>query len=423
MKVHMHKCGCLLVIAMVMNMAPSRAATYTNYVSLAGSDANTGASWEQSYLTLTQAVARAKAAITVEGASRATVLVGAGTFAVGTELILDQPIVIVGQGHEASQTLIRQTANLRVFTVSHADAALEGVVVENGYVASNANGGNIVLSAGTVTNCIVRNNRYHFKTYGGITSSGQQRGGGIYMSGGLVVDSVVSGNGIGHYAWGAYYAVFSHGGGVHLTGGTLRRTIVTNNHVRVDDDDQNRPAHGGGIYVNGTAAVVESCLIADNRCYNSDKGTSAYRGAGIYLKSGTVRNCTVVANRIESLLGTRQGGGIFQEGGTLVNTIVWNNQSETHPDYSGSGQDATYSLAPELTTGTGNQTADPLFFNAVAGNYHLSDSSPAVNAGLNQLDWMTGTMDLAGTPRIQARRVDLGAYEWVAPVGTLFSIR
>ena len=265
--------------------------------------------------------------------------------------------------------------------------------------------------------------------------SGRQQGGGTFIKGGLVVDSVISGNGVGHYVWGYPYATYSYGGGVYLSGGTLRRSVVVGNHNRVHVDGYRQPADGAGVYLNGSSAIVENCLISENKGYNSsDIGAAKWRGAGVYLNAGTLRNCTVVDNRIDSSdgslgVGVRDGGGVYQAGGASVNCIVWDNAVMTTntaavvmTNFYGVAKDVTYSLAPELSSGTGNQMTDPLFVDGVAGDYRLSDRSSAVNKGLNQ-DWMAGALDLAGNPRIQARRVDLGAYEWIAPPGTIVAIR
>ena len=424
------------IVCLLSVSATAWGAVYTNYVALAGDDANGGTGWGDAYLTITQAVAQARAAIIVAGAEAAVVNVGAGTFNVAVEVVLDQPIALIGRGGvgaaESEQSIVRQTSLVRLFVLSHAGARLDGLVAENGYLANNGQGGNVNLSEGTVTNCVIRKNRYQLLTSGGMNSSGRQRGGGIYMAGGLVADSLVWGNGIGHYCSGFNYTAYSYGGGVYLAGGTLRRTAVTNNHIRVHVDNYAKAAYGAGVYVDGAGAVVENCLVSGNRGYNTDARAHAnYRGAGVYLKAGAVRNCTVVANT-QSITdvagGSSHGAGIHQVGGTLVNTIVWGNEiahpvDVGAPDYSGAAQDATYSCAPELTAGEGNKTVDPLFTAPLSVDYRLLPTSPCVNAGVNQLDWMATAKDLDGNPRIQCGVVDMGVYEWVPPRGILITVR
>ena len=100
-----------------------------------------------------------------------------------------------------------------------------------------------------------------------------------------------------------------------------------------------------------------------------------------------------------------------------VNSILW-----------GNGVDSTgmvtlaYSCVSNSTDhvdGGQNVTGNPLF--AGANDYRLQENSSCVNQGLNQ-PWMAGAFDLAGERRIRAARVDIGAYEWVPPLGSLIVV-
>jgi hypothetical protein len=66
--------------------------------------------------------------------------------------------------------------------------------------------------------------------------------------------------------------------------------------------------------------------------------------------------------------------------------------------------------------GGGNFNADPLFADALSGNFHLMAASPCINAGNNGA--VTGATDLDGGPRIVLGTVDMGAYE-ATPVSTI----
>jgi hypothetical protein len=61
----------------------------------------------------------------------------------------------------------------------------------------------------------------------------------------------------------------------------------------------------------------------------------------------------------------------------------------------------------------GNQTADPMFTNAAAGDFHPQAGSPAIDAGTDDAD--NGTKDLDGNDRKLGSAVDMGAYEFVPP--------
>jgi hypothetical protein len=404
---------------------------YANYVALTGSDANGGTSWADAYLTITQGVAQAKAAI-AGGEADALVNVGTGTFEVAVEVLLDQPIALAGQGHTGDQSILRQTNNVRLMILSHSSACLDGLVLENGYITTSGQGANAYMSDGTITNCVIRNNRYYLRT-GGTGWSGKQQGGGLYMTGGLVVDSEITGCGIGHYRRSGSYT-YSQGGGVYITGGTLRRTVVANNHIRVPVCDQGQQARGAGIYLGG-AGVVENCLIRENYGYPGSTGGSTHReqhqGAGVYLAAGTLRSSTIASNSYASAGGAnggyRRGGGVYGAGGDMVNCIVWTNQvraGDLGTNYYHSASAVSYSCAPELTSGTGNITSDPLFEDPASADYHLRRTSPCIDAGTNQTYvLMAGATDLDGNARIVGGRVDMGAYELPPPAATVLWVR
>ena len=66
-----------------------------------------------------------------------------------------------------------------------------------------------------------------------------------------------------------------------------------------------------------------------------------------------------------------------------------------------------------ITEGAGNQSADPRFVDAGAGDLHLRAGSPAIDAGVAQARALP--LDLDGHPRAQGAAIDLGAYETPAP--------
>jgi hypothetical protein len=84
-----------------------------------------------------------------------------------------------------------------------------------------------------------------------------------------------------------------------------------------------------------------------------------------------------------------------------------------------------YSLVPGGAEGPGNLNADPLFVDAVTGDYRLALESPAIDAGNSLLVAPNETLDLAGSPRRidvpevtdtgagDAPIVDMGAFETI----------
>ncbi|MEO5624509.1 MAG: choice-of-anchor Q domain-containing protein [Dokdonella sp.] len=113
------------------------------------------------------------------------------------------------------------------------------------------------------------------------------------------------------------------------------------------------------------------------------------------ISSGAIdiSNYTIANNPV---LGFR-GLGV---GTRLVNTVLWNNGTNT-PDVE-TGASATFSLF----------NADPLFVDSANGNYRLNSGSPAIDSGLNTPIGGLRAVDLDGAPRPFNGIADIGAYEY-----------
>jgi len=130
--------------------------------------------------------------------------------------------------------------------------------------------------------------------------------------------------------------------------------------------------------------------------------TNAYESVGAALRvsgSGTViRNNLIVGNTV----------GLQVDFGTDSQSAVWENNLVF-----GNGTD--YQGITSLTGQAGNLSADPLFHNAAAGDFHLRRLSPAVDAGssagapTNDLENVTRPIDGNGDG---TNAVDIGAYEF-----------
>jgi hypothetical protein len=124
---------------------------------------------------------------------------------------------------------------------------------------------------------------------------------------------------------------------------------------------------------------------------------------------------------------------------TMTNTILWGNHSSvtdteeiyndvstictvSHSDIRGCGGSGSGWKTACGIDGGGNIDADPLFVNADAGDLHLQENSPAIDAGLNSAVPAGVTTDLDGNPRFVdftgrgTAIVDMGAYEVQRPL-------
>ena len=73
--------------------------------------------------------------------------------------------------------------------------------------------------------------------------------------------------------------------------------------------------------------------------------------------------------------------------------------------------------------GNNNITGNPTFKNTGAAPFALAAGSPCINTGTNVTTWMVGKVDLLGNPRMLSSRVDMGAYEFVPPLGTMIRLQ
>ncbi|MBQ6247219.1 MAG: hypothetical protein IJK04_10160 [Kiritimatiellae bacterium] len=237
----------------------------------------------------------------------------------------------------------------------------------------------LVVEGGVVTNCVVTGNDCYTASGRAMNSSG------IYLAGsGVVTHTVVSSN---TCSGGAY------GGGVYMVGGTLRNSLVYGNKAL---------SNASGVYANPTTAcLIENCTIACNEAKagaaNSIFGLRAH-GSSATQKT-IVRNTIVYGNTVTAGVATN----LYRNSATYVE--LYNNLS-------------TESFVDSATTAA-NIVADPRFCDAGAADFRPR-ISPAVDAGQAQ-EWVATGTDLASGPRVRDARVDIGAYEYV-PLLTITAV-
>ena len=280
---------------------------------------------------------------------------------------------------------------------------------------------------------------------------------------GTKVDGFIITRGGGTYGW-----TGAPGGGAVLCLGdkaTLTRNVIAGNHLIVSQEDLST-ATGAGVYVQSVKVTISNNIIRDNTVSAYTYSTYPYfwaasvaQGAGIWALSAdlTIANNLITGNSAiasGALHLLAQGAGIYADGCTGLitnNTVAGNTRSPSGPDPIFGGingcvylnrslstlkvanniialnqaglerhDDAsTYShndvfgngadFGPEGPLTGSNITADPLFANPGAGDYHLQLLSPCVDTGDSSAIW--GETDLAGYPRVLYSRVDMGAYE------------
>ncbi len=245
-------------------------------------------------------------------------------------------------------------------------------------------------------------------------------GGGVCSTGAslFVSDSTISTNVAQH-----------SGGGIHSNKGTL---IIASSTIRGNSAST---GNGGGVFTGLTDTVtISNSVIA---------GNVAVSAGGLFTNSGQVNvaNSTIAGN-----LASSEGGGIYNNQTatlTITNSIVsFNVDASGGQIFSCTSIQGGHNLIgadPRFVQSPGSGidevwgTADD-----VQGDYRLTELSPAVDAGTNLYldeidcdgtgpdqqfdldgsgsigDYAIGS-DLAGQPRVQGDRADLGAYEYQGP--------
>jgi len=228
-------------------------------------------------------------------------------------------------------------------------------------------------------------------------------------------------------------------GGVFLSSQT-DTIFVSANIFRDNNASDSSQSHGGGLTV-----LSQYRLEMTNNLFA--RNTTAQRGAGamvqLYSNANHITNNTFVENVSTGAHGesTSQGGGMYvvtdrdEAVLNIYNNIFWDNTAaaptkrgaDLYIDDDGlnNGKGSTVHLfnndfsemeilrGDHLSQG-GNINEDPLFDT----EYHLTPDSPCRDTGSNEAPGLPAK-DLGGDPRIQGGTVDMGAYEWAPPRGTL----
>jgi len=194
---------------------------------------------------------------------------------------------------------------------------------------------------------------------------------------------------------------------------------------------------GGGLFIregensrHNRPFLVRNSLFAFNKTHG---GIGDANGAGIHFvtyNDAVLDSCTIVSNDSGH---TYNGGVHHRWGGTITNCVIAFNTVKGKPEdttTSAWSMDAScyqncciYPGVPsKFLAANGCVNANPLFADAANGDFTLRPNSPCRNVGLLEA-WMADTTDLAGSPRVSGRGVDMGCYELFVPSGLNIIVR
>ncbi len=243
---------------------------------------------------------------------------------------------------------------------------------------------------------------------------------GFIFAGGEDANSILSGFTITN----AYYT--GHGGGIYCNGSGPAISYCTISNCVANNPNNMYYEHGGGIYGTGSNPIVSHCTITQNlanvggaiyctyqsnltidNCIIADN-TASYAGGGIgfYDSGATISHCTIAGNSAS------EDGGIHgsYNGYILIDhCILWGN---SNGQISGNHVTVSYCDVEGGYAGTGNINSDPFFLNPAGGDYHISSSSPCIDAGDPNYAVGPGEVDIDGDPRVVNLRIDIGADEY-----------
>lgn len=266
----------------------------------------------------------------------------------------------------------------------------------NSTASGSVGGASIIVGQGVVT---VSSNTFESNT---VEDEGLGGGFGVQTQGGIVS---MNGNWIsGNTAKAAGGAIF-FGIDAQLT---MTNNVIVNNTATSDME-------GSGIAGAGFLIIQEGENTANivNNTFTGNQANQA-AGAGLVIGlSGSTGSQSQIANNILYGNASPENQGqdllIFAENDTEVGEF-----SLIANDYLSF---ASLCSACEINVASTNIQTDPLFVNASAGNYHLSDSSPCIDTGDNSVPGYPSN-DYDGTAR--SGLADMGAFvATVVPVGTL----
>jgi hypothetical protein len=263
---------------------------------------------------------------------------------------------------------------------------------------------------------------------------------GIYVGGASpsILDCRVEQNsGVGWCSGIFIVSCYAAGGGIYLNGSNAliaRCEILNNSCSATGYEGGSGFAYGGGIYATGGAVLITGCYVGGNWIFSAPgvagPGSSS-EGGGVYMNGAHVMTNTIVAwNRASTAnYGSIEGGGIYGGSGShVVNCNVWGNSVWTWPAGRTAGVARgiyTNCIIRENTptpdqargsishcnvegsvSGPGNFDADPRF---TPGVQRLRWDSPCRDAGI--VVGNLPTTDFEGHPRIADGKPDVGLDE------------
>ncbi len=172
-------------------------------------------------------------------------------------------------------------------------------------------------------------------------------------------------------------------------GGGLNNSSSNPMLVNTKINGNSASTEGGGLYNHDSTPIYDNVQISGNYAGTNGGGVWTSLGGLFY----NIRNSTITGNFAAGL-----GGGFYFANGSLdiYNSIIWKNKDSNGESLASQIGDGSYSefytiIQNNSNTYNGNLNEDPLFISPIdpndaptdSGNFELSSSSPAIDAGNN----------------------------------------
>lgn len=286
------------------------------------------------------------------------------------------------------------------FNPGDADSTIIGFTIQNGSTITDGGGIYCNGASPTITGCVISGN------------DASNNGGGLYISDGSVTlietvfkDNHANSGGAIYGNSGASVSIkdcnlgqaaqgntATQGGGA-LSGcsGSIHNSIIAHN----------SGGSGAGAISNSTVEILNSVIMENTGC-NIEGSATALDNC-----DGDIINCTIVSNTEGT--GVPRGGLINCEG-QIKNCIIWGNGDGT-TDQLVNCSTPTYCCIQDYNDAgsNGNINSDP---SLDADGYHLTSSSPCIDAGDPDYLPVEDETDIDGDWRLRATSVDMGAHEY-----------
>jgi len=148
----------------------------------------------------------------------------------------------------------------------------------------------------------------------------------------------------------------------------------------ITDNDNGANLPGNGIYSNGDNVMIAHCIIKNNRTgiyLTNSSQASIYNNTIAHNDVGIFMQIQPAPKIINNIISNNTESGIYRNTGhSLGNPLFQYN------DYYGNGDNfGFYGTAWTPAPGTGDLYLDPLFVGGTLVDYHLTASSPCIDAG------------------------------------------